>query len=69
MIATTSYRLAIAGHEVPLTADYSIRFVENNGGRTTPVLYFQGHRVVKAWTIELVHEEPADKHGGNANTC
>ena len=64
-----SYRLTVGNQDVRLTADYSIRFVEVSESDSVPVLYLRGQRVVKAWTIDLVHDEPADKYGGNANTC
>jgi hypothetical protein len=34
----------------------------------TLILYRDGKRVTKAWSLSLTVQSPADEHGGNANT-
>jgi FkbM family methyltransferase len=55
--------LSVDGKEVPADADYSLRFVEYADRPATPVLYFRGLRVIKPWTIQMRHDEPADPFG------
>ncbi len=56
-------QLSIDDIAVPITADYSLRFVEYPDRPAEPVLYFKGRRVIKAWTLKLSHEQPADPWG------
>ena len=58
-------KLIIDGQEVPLTWEYALRF---SGFPLEPVLYRNGKRVTKAWTLELKAYQIADSDGGNANT-
>jgi hypothetical protein len=60
--------LTIDGKEVPLSARYSLRWVNIPGGPAEAVLYQDGKRVVAAWSLTLRVERPADPYGGNANT-
>ena len=55
--------LIVDGHKTTVSADYSLLFVNHPDGPATPVLYFKGRRVIKAWSLELSHDEPADPWG------
>lgn len=55
--------LSIDGSTVTVTADYSLRFVQYPDRPAEPVLYLQGRRVIKAWTLQLSHQQPADPWG------
>ena len=60
---TTRVKLTVDGQETKANADYSLLFVNHPDGSATPVLYFQGRRVIKSWSLELCHAEPADRWG------
>jgi hypothetical protein len=60
--------LTIDGKDVNLDSTYSLRWVEQADGPSYPVLYKNGKRIVKAWTIHLTFASPEDPFGGNANT-
>ena len=55
--------MTIDGKHVAAGADYTMRFVDHPNQPPAPVLYFRGLRVIKPWTLELSHEEPADPYG------
>lgn len=55
--------LKIEDEAAPLSARYSLRFVEHPGRPATPVLYYDGRRVIRAWSLELKHAQPADRWG------
>ena len=55
--------LKIEDEAVPLSARYSLRFVEHPGRSATPVLYYDGRRVIRAWSLRLEHSQPADGWG------
>lgn len=55
--------LRIEDEAVPLSAHYSLRFVEHPGRPATPVLYYGGRRVIRAWSLRLEHSQPADGWG------
>lgn len=56
--------LEIAGFYEPFLSKYGLRWTSDG----TPVLYFDGKRVVKPWKLSIDVDMPADPHGGNANT-
>ena len=60
---TSHVALAVDGHETLAGANYALRFVDYPDRPATPVLYFQGRRVIKSWTLEMFHLEPADPWG------
>lgn len=47
---------------------YSLRWVMVPGGNDRPVLYCDGKRVVKSWSLEMDVSSDADPSGENANT-
>lgn len=51
-----------------LNASFSLRWVDTLNGSSYPVLYKNGKRVVKAWSITMSYNSPPDEFGGNANT-
>jgi hypothetical protein len=59
--------LFIDNKERTLGADYAIRFVDVPGGEPEVVLYYQGKRVARPWTIVL--EAAAHAESENANTA
>jgi hypothetical protein len=61
-------KLEIDGKEEILSAIYSMRWVETIDGSAYPVLYKNGKRVVKSWSISMCYNSLADEFGGNANT-
>lgn len=60
--------LRINGSDVPLTAAYSIMFVEVPNAPPEPVLYFRGKRVTDRWELAFEHGQAADPNP-NANTA
>lgn len=61
--------LWIDDKQVKVTADYSLRWVEVEGGEAYPVLYHFGKRITRAWRIDMCYDSPEDPYGGNANTA
>ena len=61
-------KLTIEGQAQALSASWALRWVETNCGQAEPVLYRDGRRVTRPWTLELSVEHPADRFGGNGNT-
>ena len=55
--------LMVDGCAENVTSDHSILFVQHPDGPAQPVLYFKGRRVIRAWSLRIVHEEPADLWG------
>ena len=55
--------LKIEDEAVPLSGRYSLRFRAHPGRPATPVLYYDGRRVIRAWSLELKHTQPADGWG------
>ena len=55
--------LTIEEEVIPLTARYSLMFLEQPDGPATPVLYFDGRRVIRAWSLKIKHAQPADQWG------
>ena len=55
--------LKIEDEAVPLSGRYSHRFVEHPERPATPVLYYDGRRVIRAWSLRLEHSQPADRWG------
>ena len=57
--------LRIENELVPLSARYSLRFLEHRccGRPATPVLYYDGRRVIRAWSLHVRHVQPADYWG------
>lgn len=60
--------LNVDGKEILIDATYSLRWVEQADGPSYPVLYQNGKRVVKKWSLSLTFDSPEDPFGGNANT-
>jgi fermentation-respiration switch protein FrsA (DUF1100 family) len=58
--------LLIEGVYNRITADFSLRFVEETS--LAVILYYKGKRVTKPWRIEMVYESKGDPHE-NANTA
>lgn len=61
-------KLIVEGKIVDLDSSYSMRWVEQTDGQAYPVLYKNGKRVVKGWSLVLNYISPEDPFGGNANT-
>lgn len=61
-------KLEIDGQEQKLTSIYSMRWVDQLDKESYPVLYKNGKRVVKSWSISMSYNSTADEFGGNANT-
>ena len=55
--------LRIEDEVVPISARYSLRFLGHPGRPATPVLYFDGRRVIRAWSLCVKHAQPADGWG------
>jgi hypothetical protein len=60
--------LVIDGIIHQIDASFSLRWVEQENGQPYPVLYKNGKRVVKSWSLVLNYISPEDPFGGNANT-
>ena len=61
--------LMIAGKEIALSAEHTLRWVDEAEGAAQAVLYQAGKRVTDAWSLNLDIRHPGDPHGGNANTA
>ena len=61
-------KLIVDGQLIEMNSFYSMRWVERIDQQAFPVLYKNGKRVVKSWSIVLEPDEPEDPCGGNANT-
>jgi hypothetical protein len=75
-ITLRAQKIFVDGQPVPVTADYTMRWVEDPGGSVIPVLYFQGRRLAsKGWSVVLDVDVSKDKYvtdpkyGGSANAC
>lgn len=62
--------LAIDGVQTEFNHEFSLRAYNPNGVGPPAdfTLYKNGKRVTKSWRLTLVLDQPADPHGGNANT-
>ena len=60
---STIAELKIEGEPVSLTARYSLRFLEHAGRAATPVLYYDGRRVIRGWSLHVEHVQPGDRWG------
>jgi hypothetical protein len=61
-------RLLVEGQPVAPTSAWAVRWVDREDGPADAVLYRDGRRVTRAWSLELRIDQPADRDGGNANT-
>jgi hypothetical protein len=61
-------KLIIDGLAHEVDASFSLRWVEQKDGPAIPVLYRNGKRIVKSWSLVLNFDSPEDPFGGNANT-
>jgi hypothetical protein len=61
-------KIMIDGQEVVPDAAWALRWVDRESGVAEPVLYRDGKRVTRQWSLEATIDHPADAHGGNANT-
>ena len=55
--------LTLDGQSTPLTGEYELRFRQRPPMPPEPVLYFRGLRVIRAWSLQIVHSAPADPYG------
>jgi hypothetical protein len=60
--------LSVDGKDLLIDSTYSLRWVEQKDGPAYPVLYQNGKRIIKKWSIRLSFDCPDDPFGGNANT-
>ncbi len=60
--------LIIDGEPFNLSSQFVIRWVDIVEGKSIPVLYRNGKRVVKAWSLNYSCYSKEDLDGGNANT-
>ena len=63
-----SPELMIDGKSCGINSSYALRWYETTDGKSVPVLYKDGKRVVKRWSMNYSAYSPEDPHGGNANT-
>ncbi len=61
-------QLIIDGLETPIDHTLALRWYMTSEGKSVPVLYRNGKRVTKAWTIIYSALSNEDKDGSNANT-
>ncbi len=61
-------QLIIDGVEVPFDYTLALRWYNTPEGKSIPVLYRNGKRVTKAWTLVYSAVSKEDKEGANANT-
>jgi hypothetical protein len=60
---STVAELRIEGELIALSARYSLRFLEHADRAATPVLYYDGRRVIRGWSLHVEHDQPADRWG------
>jgi hypothetical protein len=65
---TTSPELLIDGKSCSFDSSYALRWYDTSDGKSIPVLYKNGKRVVKRWSMDYSAYSPEDPDGGNANT-
>jgi len=63
------YGLEFDGKFRPLSAEFSLRWIDLRDGLVRPVLYYQGKRVTQEWALILACRVAADPTGGNTNTA
>jgi len=63
--------LVIDGVETPLSPDHSLRFYINpdDGYAVTPVLYLNGMRTTKPWSLRLEADVAGTPKQANSNTA
>jgi hypothetical protein len=61
--------LKVAGRDMPLTGDYTVRFVDRPGMTPLTVLYHCGRRVTAEWELILTASAAPDAAGANGNTA
>lgn len=60
--------LSVEGDPVRELSRYAIRWVAEDC-EYVPVLYHDGKRVTKRWSLEMNFESPPDEQGASANTA
>lgn len=61
-------QLIIDGVDTPIDHTFALRWHMSPEGKSIPVLYKNGKRVTKAWTLVYSCVSAEDVNGSNANT-